>query len=167
MIKRIQILDDVFSKEILDEILQFTKADVTPHQYSLKEIGVDTVPTGIQHIFDFVSDIYELKDTKFLEYWKHHNTSPRWHYDCDEVYLRRTGNYSFALNTIIFYPEIELLQGGELITETIRITPITNRMVILSPGIWHKVDDIVSGSRMSLNINPWHYKIETSQNSHI
>lgn len=167
MTDRIQIIDNVFSEEILNEILQFAQSDVTPEQYSLKELDKDIVPAGIQYLFDYASKIDDLTTTKYLEFWKHQNASPSWHFDCDEIWLQQTGEYSFALNTIIFYPEIVGLKGGDLLTEDIKITPKTNRMVILPAGVWHKVEDINGGSRLSLNINPWHYRIETIGDSHI
>ena len=43
-----------------------------------------------------------------------------------------------------------------------RITPVSNRLVMFGPGLEHKVTPIQSGERVSMNINSWNYDIEVA-----
>lgn len=163
--EKVHIIDDVFDDNTVQEILEFATQNV-PSNWTLKELGKDEVPNVIQKMYDYAATLYDLSHAKYLEFWKHENTRPDWHYDQDEVWYMRTNQHKFPLNTIIYYPKIENLVGGDFVTDSIRITPKTNRMVILSPGIYHRVEPFESGFRMSFNINPWSNKIATTDLTH-
>ena len=63
----------------------------------------------------------------------------------------------------MFYPHVKDLVGGELIFKNnMRITPVSNRLVMFGPGLEHKVTPIQSGERVSMNINSWNYDIEVA-----
>lgn len=164
--EKIHIIDDVFDDETVLEIVEFATTKIPYNGWTLKELGKDEVPSAIQKMYDFASLHYDLSESRYLEFWKHQNTRPDWHYDCDEVWLMRTGQYRFPLNTIVYYPKIEDLVGGDFITDSVRVTPKTNRMIILSPGIHHCVEPFESGFRMSFNINPWSNNIASTDESH-
>jgi len=90
------------------------------------------------------------------EFWTQNNTRPigGWHQDKDQQLLKEKGIYSFPLCSLIYYPFVENVKGGQLHVEDDIITPKTNRLVILSPGIRHYVREF-TGNRISFLINPW------------
>jgi len=94
------------------------------------------------------------------EYWSHLNKKSGWHKDTDETKLYRDGVESFPLCSCVYYPEVDLYRGGDLVFETFRITPITNRFVVFTPSMLHTVDDFL-GSRLSVAVNSWGYKLES------
>jgi hypothetical protein len=101
------------------------------------------------------SNYYDLSSCIGYEFWTHNNTRPpEWHYDKDEVLYYNTKIFSFPICSIVFYPIIKNLVNGNLIIENKTITPIENRLVIFSHGLYHRVEHF-SGTRSSLLVNPW------------
>jgi hypothetical protein len=96
------------------------------------------------------------------EFWSHNNTRPRggWHQDKDEQLKIRTGEINFPLCSLIYYPIVENLKGGQLHIEDDIITPITNRLIIMEPGKWHCVQEF-TGNRVSFLVNPWNKNLNT------
>jgi len=87
------------------------------------------------------------------EYWSHYGTRPDWHIDKDEALKNTTGEIACPLCSIVYYADVDV-QGGAFMTESITVKPITNRMVVFSPGILHGVEEY-TGTRMSVAVNPW------------
>tara|TARA_R100001015_G_C4488213_1_gene66578 strand:+ start:39 stop:557 length:519 start_codon:yes stop_codon:yes gene_type:complete len=90
------------------------------------------------------------------DYWSHTNTRPmQWHYDKDEIAYTTKGVTRYPICSTVFYLEIENLVDGTLqFKNGVEITPIENRLVIFSPGLYHGVSQF-KGVRTSININPW------------
>lgn len=93
------------------------------------------------------------------EYWANIDTKTGWHKDTDERLLYSTGKEQFPICSCVYYAEVNNLIGGDLVFETLRISPVVNRLVIFSPNLLHVVEDF-SGARMSVAVNPWQYKLE-------
>ena len=75
-------------------------------------------------------------------------------YDKDEDFLKEKGVLHFPLCSMVYYPVVEDLQGGQLHLECDIITPKENRLVIFPPKTFHYVEPF-TGKRVSLLINPW------------
>ena len=90
------------------------------------------------------------------EFWTQNNTRPNggWHQDKDEQLKMKTGELSFPLCSLIYYPLVENLEGGQLHLECDIITPKENRLVIFPPKTYHYVQPF-KGNRISLLVNPW------------
>jgi hypothetical protein len=95
------------------------------------------------------------------EYWSNLNEKSGWHKDTDETILYRDGVEKFPICSCVYYPEINVSLGGDLLFETMRIKPLTNRLVIFSPNMLHTVEDFM-GNRLSVAVNPWGYKLESA-----
>ena len=95
----------------------------------------------------------EVKKRVGFESWGHMTTRPYWHVDQDEL-AEQNGIIEQPICSIVYYPIIRLLQGGQFITETEVIEPKTNRAIIFAPDIPHSVNPW-QGDRMSVAINPW------------
>ena len=109
-------------------------------------------------ILNIAGDYFDLSDAIGYEFWGHNGTRTGWHYDKDEDLLEREGEYSFPLCSTVYYLEVDRLQGGQLAVESDLITPKTNRLVMFSPGKYHKVNRY-KGKRVSLLINPWSHPL--------
>ena len=153
------ILDDVvnlnssFQRDIINVFSERRQKNFPEKWYSLDE----------EHIFrDLCIQMIEksnyyvnLTSCIGYEFWTQNNTRPSTrHQDKDELLKERTGEYSFPLCSLIYYPLVENLQGGQLYLEDDIITPKTNRLVIISAGMWHCVQKF-TGKRISFLINPW------------
>ena len=146
---------------ILDDVLDLN----TSFQNDIIDINLDIIWYSLDdnHLFkDFclqminkVNDYINLTSCIGYECWTQNNKRPRTrHQDKDEKLVKRTGRLSFPLCSIIYYPIVENLKGGRLHVDDAIITPKTNRLVIMSPGMWHYVEEF-TGTRISFLINPW------------
>lgn len=93
------------------------------------------------------------------EYWSHLNTKAGWHKDTDETFLYRDKIEKFPICSCVYYPEVKVFLGGDLVFETMRIKPITNRLVVFSPNMLHSVESFM-GERLAVAVNAWNYKLE-------
>lgn len=101
---------------------------------------------------------YDLSNYIGYEFWTQNNTKPAdWHVDKDEQTYIKTQNFVLPICTIVYYLKVNNLLGGNLDLVDCSVVPKTNRVVIFSPGMWHKVDDF-SGERISILVNPWNCK---------
>ena len=104
---------------------------------------------------DIASNFFDLSSCVGYEFWTQNNTRPsEWHYDKDERLLEEKGILDYPLCSMVYYPFVENLEGGQLHIECDIITPRVNRLIIFSPETYHYVQPF-SGKRISLLINPW------------
>ena len=98
---------------------------------------------------------YDLTKCSGYEFWTQNNTVPQgWHYDIDEQCKVHTGKIKYPLCSIVYYVNIQNLEGGKLHLEDTIITPKENRIVIFPPITEHFVENF-SGERTSFLVNPW------------
>ena len=98
---------------------------------------------------------YNFKKYIGFEEWSQNNTQCNSHVDKDEGYFKRTnGRLKLPICSIVFYVEVENLEGGRLMLGEDIITPKTNRLVMFDPGIHHHVEPF-NGTRRTYLINPW------------
>ena len=107
-------------------------------------------------MIDIASKYYDLSSSIGYEFWTHNNSRPSedWHYDKDEFLFNATGIYEYPLCSMVYYPVVEDLKGGQLHLECDIITPKENRLVIFPPKTYHYVEPF-KGNRISLLVNPW------------
>jgi hypothetical protein len=102
------------------------------------------------------SKFFDLTAMVGSEYWAHSGTRPDWHVDKDEALQHTTGEVAHPLCSIVYYADVDVV-GGEFCTESITVKPVTNRMVVFAPGVYHGVE-AYTGTRMSVAVNPWDKK---------
>ena len=106
-------------------------------------------------MLDVASHYFELKSCIGYEFWTRLNRCVGgWHRDKDEKLFDEQGIIKYTLCSIIYYPYIDNMKGGELLLESDVITPKTNRMVIFASGILHNVESF-TGNRISMMVNAW------------
>ena len=104
-----------------------------------------------------------------VEWWCNTNNDLDWHIDKDELEGRRSGRFLLPLLSTVFYPHVSCA-GGELLMadsppiengyqgplptfrSVISIPPVVNRLVLLSPGILHRINPF-EGKRYSVAVN--------------
>ena len=155
----IVILDDVLS----DEGVKLTR-QIFENEKFRKNNWLDTtldharqINSPIASLIQIASNFFGISSMVGCEIWAHYGTRPEWHQDKDEL-AGKNGELKFPLCGIVYYPLIENLVGGRLLTGSEQIVPKTNRMVLFSPGILHTVEPY-EGNRMSVAINPWNYTL--------
>ena len=134
-----------------------------------KNLSIDWCSFEYEHEFkdfclqmiDIASKYYDLSSSIGYEFWTHNNTRPfgdsqkdGWHYDKDEFLFDANGTYDYPLCSIVYYPVVQDLEGGQLHLECDIITPQENRLVIFPPKTYHYVQPF-KGNRISLLVNPW------------
>lgn len=96
---------------------------------------------------------FDLSHMVGSEYWAHYGTRPDWHVDKDEKLYETSGNTAHPLCSLVYYADVDVV-GGDFMTETARVKPITNRMLVFAPGLLHGVEPF-TGTRLSVAVNPW------------
>lgn len=104
-----------------------------------------------------VSKYYDLSSMIGCEMWCHNNTRPDWHYDKDEKLCEETQEIKTPLCSIVYYANVNNLKDGRFLTETVAVTPKTNRLIMFSPNIYHTVEEY-TGNRLAIALNPWNTK---------
>ena len=133
----------------------------------------------ITKLLSIASSYFNLDSCTGYESWTQLNDRPGgWHVDLDEARKISDGIIRLPICSIIYYLKIDNVIGGQLKishrtvkdgiqeSEYIKgielskvepydvITPKTNRLVMIPPGIYHKVETF-KGERMSMIVNPW------------
>lgn len=121
------------------------------HQWTLSEAQADESPMAL--LVQKAAKFFDLASMAGCEYWSHYGTRPNWHVDKDEALKNTTGEIACPLCSIVYYADVDAV-GGAFMTETASIKPVTNRMIVFSPGILHGVEEY-TGTRMSVAVNPW------------
>lgn len=99
---------------------------------------------------------FDLSNMIGSEYWAHYGTRPDWHIDKDEKLFAMSGNLECPICSVVYYADVDVV-GGNFVTETISVKPVTNRMIVFSPGLVHGVEKY-TGTRLSVAVNPWTHK---------
>jgi hypothetical protein len=145
--------NDVEFRQIHDELFPSdNEAKYPRHNWTN---NIDDLPIYVKKLLDTAYNYFKFDNVKSYEWWIHQsdNTTPKyWHTDlyCKEFY--DNGNIILSECSIVYYPIVSFLNGGELIVNDISITPKMNRAVFMSKGELHKVN-AYSGDRVSLAIN--------------
>ena len=109
--------------------------------------------------------LFDLSEATGFEFWTHNNTYPDWHYDKDETAFARR-KLLFPICSLVFYAHVEKLNGGELyFQDGTRVLPKSNRQVLFSPGLFHRVS-AYHGTRVTMLLNPWKTKPEAITTDH-
>jgi hypothetical protein len=100
---------------------------------------------------------FNLDNCCGYEMWAQHNARPfGWHQDKDELASEK-GNLNYPICSCIYYPYVDVSDGGNLILECgTEIVPKTNRLILFSPQVYHNVDYFL-GERVSILVNPWNF----------
>lgn len=115
----------------------------------------------LSKLLKITGQYFDLSTMVGCEYWSNLNKKTGWHKDTDETILYRDGLERFPICSCVYYPEVDVSIGGDLLFETMRVKALTNRLVVFSPNMLHTVEDFLGG-RLSVAVNPWNYKLESA-----
>lgn len=125
-------------------------------------VDKENVPDLFKALIEDAGKYFDFSTAVGYEWWTQKDGSKPgngWHFDLDEKLFQEEGKIKLPLCSIIYYPTIGNLQGGTFVTEDISIQPRFNRAIYMAPGVKHNVEPF-TGTRMSLLINVWSYKLE-------
>lgn len=155
MSKKLVVVDDALSEEDKDSVfsLLHNKGESLTGMW----IPKGDLPDCLDKIAQHGAAQFDLSKATGFELWTHQNTRPHvWHYDHDEHERMTTEYIRFPICSIVYYPFVGKLEGGNFRTETVIVTPRTNRLITFSPGVLHGVEEYV-GERFAVLLNPWIY----------
>lgn len=114
-----------------------------------------------RRLIDHAQKFFNLASMVGTEIWSNVNeVVPHWHVDKDEKLHEETGQMSYPLCTILYYPIVDdNLEGGRITLyeeNSVVITPKTNRVVFFSSDIPHIVEPF-NGKRVSVVSCPFSY----------
>lgn len=121
---------------------------------SVNKIDKDKSPMAL--LLNLAAKHFDLYSMVGSEYWAHYGTKPDWHIDKDEKLFQTSGKIEHPICSIVYYADIKMT-GGNFMTETATVTPVTNRMIAFSPGLLHGVAPF-TGTRLAVAVNPWSHK---------
>ncbi len=159
---RVTVIDDVLDEPNRDAVVQHfigLRPGSGPQWAEGTYQQLLNYGSPLSKLLSEVATVFDLKEMVGCEYWSHFNAKTGWHKDTDENLFYGQNVESFPICSVVYYPYIHNLTGGDLLFETMRITPRVNRLVVFGPGLLHNVEDF-SGDRLSIAINPWRYKLE-------
>jgi hypothetical protein len=146
------ILDNVFDNETVSEFDSLIPVNkVVWHEKS--EISI------YNKILDICKNHFDLSDFEGYETWYNHKYTPDWHVDKELSIANYAPAHSAKLPicSMVYYPTVENLKGGEFLTKDITLIPKSNRLIMFSSEIYHRVNPF-EGVRKALPINPWKEK---------
>ena len=143
------VLDNVFSKKP-----EFTPSGVEFFAYNSVHLNSPIC----NELLEWASFYYSLDNCTEYEVWHGSTTMDAAmdeHIDKDEHHYVKSGQNIHPICSIVYYLEIENLEGGELVSPgNWSVVPKTNRAVIFGPGVAHKVNWF-TGTRFAVLVNPW------------
>lgn len=150
------ILDDVLDEKHRQAVIGFFTASeeargIKWHPCVADELRSDQSPLAL--LLKKASNYFDLSSMVGSEYWAHYGTRPDWHVDKDEKLYEQSKVFKYPICSIVYYADINVV-GGNFVTETSMIKPVTNRMLIFSPNLLHCVEPY-TGTRLSVAVNPW------------
>ncbi len=153
------VLDDVLDQARRHAVVEFFSQSNEARSIKWEPLGVDKLHGNNSPMALLLMRAAEYFDLSLMvgsEYWANYGTRPDWHIDKDEKLYEISGNTDCPICSIVYYADVDVV-GGDFITETIRVAPVTNRMIIFSAGLMHGVEPY-TGKRLSVAVNPWTHK---------
>lgn len=150
------VLDDVLDEANRVAVRDYFASSAEARKFSWADGSLDVLcgyGSPMSNLLNVARKYFDLSGMAGCEYWAHYGTRPDWHIDKDEELYKISGNLSCPICSIVYYADIDVA-GGEFMTETITVAPVTNRMLIFSPGLMHGVAKF-EGTRLSVAVNPW------------
>lgn len=147
------VLDNVFDEGTVFEFDSLVHDDKKVIWHDKSEVTI------YNKILEVSKDYFDLSNFAGYETWYNSNGTPDWHIDKEISISNNAPNHTAELPicSIIYYPKIEDLKGGEFLTRDMTIVPKSNRLIMFSSDIYHKVNSF-TGTRKALPINPWNKK---------
>lgn len=128
--------------------------------WSLGDSGVAQSPPRAVKLF--VDHAFSLVRSGLLlgavEYWSNimrPGDQLCMHLDKDEALYRATGEVVTPLFSMVYYLDADGVVGGELEVQATTISPRSNRAVVFSGHLYHRVRPVTDGVRRSFVINGW------------
>jgi len=156
-----RVIENFFTVQELMTLKLFSSKCLNMSKYVAKENYNYIHEKILEQVEDFIGN----EETLGVEQWAFHSELtqlPDLHQDRDEELFDRTGKLSFPMCSCVAYLSVENLKGANLEIGEDAVSPKTGMLVLIAPGVWHKVSEYVSGKRHSLNYNFWNKPLYNS-----
>lgn len=153
------VLDNVLSEEHRQAVIGYFSRGDEERKMQWEPGGVEKFEwdnSPIVLLLKEAAKFFDLSSMVGSEYWAHYGTRPDWHVDKDEKLYEMSGNTKSPICSIVYYADVDVV-GGNFMTETASVKPVTNRMIAFAPGLMHGVEPF-TGKRLSVAVNPWAHK---------
>jgi hypothetical protein len=162
--RKVIVIDDALSTEDTESFRdQHFCMSETEHN---RWVDRGNQPNYITSLIKAASEYIDIESAVGYEWWTHKNTytNKGWHIDYDEEVWCASRTLKTPLCSIIYYPLVAHIKGGEFVLEDLKIPAKTNRMIIVSAKEPHKINNYNTeeADRWSFLINPWIYKPEAA-----
>lgn len=153
------VLDDVLDETHRQAVVEFFAGsaearDIKWQSCAKDWLEIDNSPMAL--LLQLAGNYFDLSSMVGSEYWAHYGTRPNWHVDKDEKLYEQSGELKCPICSIVYYADIDVV-GGNFLTDTSMVKPVTNRMLVFAPKLRHCVEPY-TGTRLSVAINPWAHK---------
>jgi hypothetical protein len=149
------IEDNFLNEEELAEFQLLSKLD----SFRIKVDSYDNVDPISKKIIDFAREHFDFTNFHICEMWtNYNNVTLVEHTDHDMNHFVHTGQERYPICSIVFYPLVENIKGGQLKIQKHSIEPKTNRILCFGPGIKHSILPF-EGTRVSIVYNLWEHDI--------
>jgi len=150
------VIDNVLSELHRSAVVDFFSQSDDARGAKWEKGGVDNLrgnKSPMALLLNRASQFFDLSAMVGNEYRAHYGTRPDWHIGKDEALYEKTGVIKLPICSIVYYANIDVV-GGDFMTETTTVKPVTNRMLMFSPGLMHGVAPY-TGTRLAVAVNPW------------
>ena len=149
------------------ELFLSDACNITDNSIAWADIDADNMVKGhVSVLYCMCRKYIDLSRTVGYEMWVNSSTSYTqnsmldWHTDADDLCAVMTGKLELPLCSLVYYPLVNLENGGELsFRDGTQITPERNLLVLFESGLEHRVEPY-KGDRTSIAINFWDHKLE-------
>ena len=162
--RKLFVIDDALSLEYQENFRHrhFCESEVEWGRW----ITEGDQPNYIDGLIKIASKYMDLEKVAGYEWWTQKNTytGKGWHIDYDEGIMGTESVLKTPMFSMIYYPLVAHIEGGEFTLEDMKIPAKTNRLIILSADEVHTIGpyNIDRATRWSFLMNPWTYKPEVT-----
>ena len=162
--RKLFVIDDALSLEYQENFRHrhFCESEVEWGRW----ITEGDQPNYIDGIIKIARKYMDLEKVAGYEWWTQKNTYTQkgWHIDYDEGIMGTESVLKTPMFSMIYYPLVAHIEGGEFTLEDMKIPAKTNRLIILSADEVHTIGpyNIDRATRWSFLMNPWTYKPEVT-----
>lgn len=149
------VLDDVLDEPHRQTVVEYFAQSDEARKMQWKEGAITSLEgndSPMALLLKKAGKYFDLSSMVGSEYWAHYGTRPDWHIDKDEKLYEKTGELKCPICSVVYYADIDVV-GGNFVTTTDTVRPITNRMLVFAPNLLHCVEPY-AGTRLSVAVNP-------------
>ena len=168
--RKILVFDDVLTVKEAETVrdAHFCLSEPEP----IRWVDKGNEPYYMTKLINIAAEHFDISNAVGYDWWTQINTFTYkgWHIDYEEKPWTIDRTLNVPLCSLIYYPLAAHVKGGELWTDDLKIPAKTNRLIMMSNNIPHKIApyNVDDSDRWSLLINPFdHFTEGTVKSWHV